>query len=49
MVERIKELIDTGTIAEAELLRSDVQFQTLSLYTKVFGNAHKRSWYILYL
>lgn len=37
MAEKIRVFLDTGTIEEAELLRSDEKFRTLSLFNKVFG------------
>jgi hypothetical protein len=37
MAEKIKVYLRTGTIEEAELLRSDEQFRTLSLFNQVFG------------
>lgn len=37
MVEKIKVFLDTGTIEEADQLRYDEQFRTMSLFNKVFG------------
>ncbi|GAA5801239.1 hypothetical protein HPULCUR_006683 [Helicostylum pulchrum] len=37
MAEKIRVFLNTGTIEEAELLRSDEKFRALSLFKKVFG------------
>ncbi|KAI8090613.1 hypothetical protein BDF21DRAFT_411667 [Thamnidium elegans] len=37
MAEKIRVFLNTGTIEEAELLRSDEKFRTLSLFNRVFG------------
>ncbi|KAI8638992.1 DNA polymerase beta-like protein, partial [Parasitella parasitica] len=37
MTEKIKVFLQTGTIEEADKLRYDEQFRTLSLFSKVFG------------
>jgi hypothetical protein len=37
MSEKIRVFLKTGTIEEAELLRSDEQFRTISLFNQAFG------------
>ncbi|KAG2203638.1 hypothetical protein INT47_011732 [Mucor saturninus] len=37
MSEKIRMFLSTGTIEEAELLRSDERFRTISLFNQVFG------------
>jgi hypothetical protein len=37
MADKIQSFLKIGTIEEAESLRSDEQFRTLSLFNQVFG------------
>lgn len=37
MAEKIRVFLHTGTIEEADRLRYDEQFRTMSLFNKVFG------------
>lgn len=39
MAGRIKDFLQTGTIDEAEVLRTDERFRTMDHFNKVFGKS----------